>query len=97
MQSLLRRHERTVRAYLVRRARPFTARVRVDHALMLRVFVETGSYTLTAFECGVGAERIRQLVAGAMRYLRAIGKAPPLRSRPRKDGSSSQRSSRRLR
>lgn len=80
----IKQYHVVVEDYLTRRSRPQFAIVRADHRVMLRTFLETGSYTLAAKECGVGPERVRQLMCAAMRHLRSIGKAPALRDLPTK-------------
>lgn len=80
-RKLIGRHQERVVNFLVHRAGPFGGRLRADRRALVRTFLATGSYTRPADECGVGRERIRQLMHAAMRHLRSIGNAPPLTDR----------------
>jgi len=88
---LIVRYQYLVEDFLIRRAHHLKSTVRADRRELVRVFVGTGSYTNTAEVCGVGPERVRRLMFAAMRYLRSIGKAPPLEVPPQIKSSARER------
>lgn len=74
----LRLHRGFAEDFFLRRSQSYGGRARVDYGALVRTLLATGSYTRTAEQCGVTAERVRQLTVQAMRHLRKLGKLPPL-------------------